>query len=217
MKIRNVLVQLGTVATLGSSVMTLPSLAHAGATANVGVSNMYLWRGQNISNPSPAVFGGMDYVHDTGLFVGTWTSSEGVAGSSEVDLYGGFSKAFGDFGVTAAVYDYLYPSTPVDLMDSDIIEAYLSASFKSFSVAAFIPLQDQYDYMYYVADAKFGKFGAHVGFSDGDGSVDYTEANVSVAATSEVTFKLSMAFDDGAGVEEDPLLQVVYTKVFDIK
>ena len=44
-------------------------------SANVGVTNNYLWRGLTQSINEPAIQGGIDYASDSGFYVGTWASN----------------------------------------------------------------------------------------------------------------------------------------------
>ena len=59
-----------------SSLAMVPGVASAEVSANVAVSNMYLWRGVNLSPDGGVVSGGLDYAHDSGFYAGVWTSSE---------------------------------------------------------------------------------------------------------------------------------------------
>src|SRR5512139_1093841 len=90
-------------ALLGSSVVM------AGATANVGATSNYVWRGITQSADGAAVSGGLDYSHDSGLYVGTWTSST-AWGSPEIDLYGGYANTFGGVSVDVGLIRYYYPT-----------------------------------------------------------------------------------------------------------
>ena len=76
---------------------------------NVGVVNNYLYRGISQTRGEPAVQGGVDYAHKSGVYVGAWASSikwiddysytavgngtragTVTGGSTELDLYGGY-------------------------------------------------------------------------------------------------------------------------------
>jgi uncharacterized protein (TIGR02001 family) len=72
-----------------------------GMTYNIGVVNNYLYRGITQTRGEPAVQGGLDYAHKSGLYVGAWASSikwiednstttAGVTGPTELDIYGGY-------------------------------------------------------------------------------------------------------------------------------
>lgn len=90
-------------------------------TANVTVTNNYIYRGLTQSNYKPAIQGGFDYAHESGFYIGNWNSSiswvsdGGYATSApiEMDFYGGFKKDLiaegfaSDFGIL----QYYYPTS----------------------------------------------------------------------------------------------------------
>src|SRR5215467_3075278 len=83
-------------------------------TANVYVVSDYLFRGLTQTWGKPAIQGGADFVHDSGLYLGTWASnvsgSQFAGGSMEWDFYGGYNyKLNDDFTVGAGLYYYYYP------------------------------------------------------------------------------------------------------------
>lgn len=71
------------------------STAFAEVTANIGISNNYLWRGLTQSNNEPAISGGIDYTNESGFYLGTWASNVEYASddtySYEHDVYLGWS------------------------------------------------------------------------------------------------------------------------------
>ena len=83
-------------------------------SGNLGLTSDYRFRGISQTWRQPAVQGGFDYVHSSGLYAGTWASN--VSGNSynngaglEVDLYGGYKLALSqaltlDLGALAYVY-----------------------------------------------------------------------------------------------------------------
>lgn len=85
-------------------------------TGNIALVSDYRFRGVSQSYRQPAVQGGFDYAHASGLYLGNWNSS--VSSNSynngaglEMDLYGGYRFALtqeiaGDVGVL----HYFYPS-----------------------------------------------------------------------------------------------------------
>ena len=97
-------------ATLGAAALTA-SIAQAGVTANIGVTSNYLWRGLTQTDDRPAIQGGIDYAHDSGFYVGTWTSNVdfGTTGF-ELDLYGGWGGEFGGFSLDLGYIQYMYPA-----------------------------------------------------------------------------------------------------------
>src|SRR5574337_404937 len=44
-------------------------------TANVTFASQYVFRGLSQTNGKPAIQGGLDYVHSSGFYVGTWLSN----------------------------------------------------------------------------------------------------------------------------------------------
>ena len=91
-------------------------------TANVTITNDYRYRGITQTNYMPAVQGGFDYAHESGLYVGNWnstinwvsnTTNNGIKAPLEMNFYGGFKKELiapgfaSDFGVL----QYYYPQT----------------------------------------------------------------------------------------------------------
>jgi len=108
--------------------------ALADLTANIGVTNNYIWRGVTQTDDEAAVSGGLDFASESGFYVGTWASNVdfGETGT-EVDLYGGFAgETDGGFGYDLGFIHYLYP----ELDDSDFTEVYVSGSIGGFSVTA---------------------------------------------------------------------------------
>lgn len=110
-------------------------------TANVGIVSDYLFRGISQTKGAPAIQGGFDYSHSSGLYAGTWLSSvswynDTVAGASksvEFDVYGGYKGSFGDsdFGYDVGVFQYTYPgSRPDNTVSPDTTEVYGAVSWK---------------------------------------------------------------------------------------
>lgn len=106
--------------------------AFAGVTGNVGVFSDYVFRGITQTGGEPAVQGGIDYSHASGLYVGTWTSNiSGFGGGStfETDFYGGFAGKAGDLGYDVGLILYYYP----DGDDEETIEYYGGLSYGALS------------------------------------------------------------------------------------
>lgn len=104
----------------GGAVMTAPVTAQAEISGNIGVVSEYLLRGA-YENNGTAVQGGIDYSHDSGVYVGYWGSSldYGNATSStgfENDVYVGYSAMAGDFSYDVALLYFFY--TGVDDADT---------------------------------------------------------------------------------------------------
>jgi len=105
------------------SVPTLASAQGAAAvesphtiTGNLGLYSSYRFRGIDQTFGKPALQGGIDYSHASGIYLGNWNSnvSSGAGfpdGNLEMDFYGGFKKSFGDFGLDVGAIYYYYPGS----------------------------------------------------------------------------------------------------------
>ncbi|MBU3693978.1 MAG: hypothetical protein FGM40_04020 [Rhodocyclaceae bacterium] len=128
-------------------------------TANVGVFSQYIFRGISQTNEDPALQGGFDYAHASGVYLGTWASNiswlqDGdyykKGGSAEIDFYGGYKNTLGDTGVgyDVGLLYYWYPgnNNPASLANADTLEAYGALSWKWFTAK----------YSYSLLDRTFG-------------------------------------------------------------
>lgn len=83
-------------------------------TTNLSFTSDYSYRGVSQNFRNPAVQGGFDYAHSSGLFVGTWASTisslQYTNASMEWDFYGGYSGKIGDdLGYTLGLVTVYYP------------------------------------------------------------------------------------------------------------
>ena len=83
---------------------------------NVGLFSEYRFRGISQTFGKPAIQGGVDYSHSSGLYLGNWNSnvSSGAgfpSGNLEMDLYGGWKKSWDDWGLDVGYIYYYYPGT----------------------------------------------------------------------------------------------------------
>lgn len=128
-----------------SALTALPALADEAASpvsGNFSVASEYLYRGIAQSNRKPAVQGGIDYVHDSGLYVGAWgsniswlsdtsTAEAKVSSSLELDTYGGYKLGLGDVTLDFGALKYWYPGTyPAGYSNPETLEGYLGGSWK---------------------------------------------------------------------------------------
>ena len=129
MKIKSLSIYATVAAVLASS-----GTAFAGdLTANVGMASNYLWRGLTQSENEAAVSGGLDYVTDSGFYVGTWASNVSYVPadkfSFEHDLYLGFR------GGETVTWDvgYLYYNYDTGA-NYDFSEVYAALGYKGFTL-----------------------------------------------------------------------------------
>lgn len=119
-------------------------------TANVGLVSDYLYRGISQTNAQPAIQGGFDYAHSSGLYAGVWgssiswlTDSPAVTGATssqlELDTYFGFKNTLAneisyDVGFLRYNYPANYVATlPVGSAKADTDEIYGVLGYKWFS------------------------------------------------------------------------------------
>lgn len=88
-------------------------------SANVYLASDYFFRGITQTWGKPAIQGGFDFVHDSGIYLGTWGSNvsgnQFSGGSMEWDLYGGYNyKLNDDITLGAGALYYYYPGANFD-------------------------------------------------------------------------------------------------------
>lgn len=126
-------------ATFIAALVALPSTGLAGTkvgdfdlSANVAITTDYVWRGVSQTGEEPAIQGGFDVAHDSGLYLGVWGSNINFASlqtTMEMDVYGGYTHEFENgFGLDVGVIRYIYPGA---LASSalDFTEYYLGANY----------------------------------------------------------------------------------------
>ncbi len=88
---------------------------------NVGVVTDYRYRGISQSRLKPAVQGGIDFTHTSGLYIGTWASTiqwvkdAGGKADLELDIYGGYKGSVGAVSYDVGVLTYQYPSASLSV------------------------------------------------------------------------------------------------------
>lgn len=156
--------------------------AYAGASANVGLFSSYMFRGVNqnpLSADLTAIQGGLDYAHDSGIYVGTWLSNIDFAGYTdnvtyETDFYGGYTFKLGEVGLDVGALHYYY----ADDTDLDTTEFYVGATYGAVTGKVYYTSDyfgtDKEGYYYTVSGSLpvmdgFFTVGANIGYSVGDG------------------------------------------------
>lgn len=152
--------------------------AHS-TSANVGLFSDYLFRGISFSDDKPAIQGGFDYAHASGLYAGTWASNLSIDDETniEIDVYAGFANEFGESGIgyDLGVVRYMYPGTEND-EELDYNEYYGGLSYSYFSATVFYTsdwVNTGEDEIYYKLgfdyDLPYGlALSAHYGYTDSD-------------------------------------------------
>ena len=132
-----------TLATL-MTLSALPSLAQTAApaatpdytiTGNMTIASDYRFRGISQTNKNPAIQGGVDFAHSSGIYLGNWNSNidSGLftGANIEMDFYGGWKATFGDFGLDIGAIYYYYPGSGAGAGTSKIdnFELYIGGSW----------------------------------------------------------------------------------------
>lgn len=122
-----------------TGLVTTPALALAEESSplsgNITLTTDYLFRGVSQTTNKPAIQGGFDYAHPSGVYVGTWASSVDWVttkdnNSLEIDLYGGYAGNMGDFGYDVGYIRYIYPGNRNGTGPTpDTSEVYVSGSW----------------------------------------------------------------------------------------
>ncbi len=199
-------------AAVAASVPTLSAAQAATAsphtfTGNVSLVSEYRYRGIAQTDFRPALQGGFDYAHSSGVYVGTWGSnvswlsdqgSSDGGSSLELDLYGGFKNTIGDFGYDVGVLYYYYPGkfdtwTAAGNPKPNTTELYIAGSWKmltlkySHAVSDLFGAKDSEGSNYLDLSANFDlgagfTLGAHVGHQKVKNSsdFDYTDWKIGI-------------------------------------
>jgi uncharacterized protein (TIGR02001 family) len=94
-----------------------PAAEAPALTGNLTLASSYRFRGIDQTFGKPALQGGFDYSHSSGFYVGNWNSNVSgdtagyPNGNLEMDFYGGYKQAFGDFGIDVGGLYYYYPGS----------------------------------------------------------------------------------------------------------
>jgi uncharacterized protein (TIGR02001 family) len=139
-----------------------PAPAPSPVTGNMTLVSEYRFRGIDQTFGKPAIQGGFDYSHASGVYLGNWNSNvnQGAGypgGNIEMDFYGGYKRAFGDFGLDVGAIYYYYPGTDASLLgaanphststNSGTVhntEVYIGGSWKWLSLKWFHALSDYF-------------------------------------------------------------------------
>lgn len=194
-------------------------------TGNVGLFSQYVFRGLTQTNEKPALQGGFDYAHKSGLYVGVWGSNiswlgdttPGVSASLELDTYFGFKNSLaGDFSYDVGFLRYNYPgSYPAGLVKPDTDEIYGQIGYKWLTVKYSHSLGDTFgiansknsDYLDISANVEIADkltLGLHAGqqkYHGDTGSVSndslYTYTDTKLSLTKDINgYLVSGAFTD---------------------
>jgi uncharacterized protein (TIGR02001 family) len=149
--------------TIPATSLASPQVGGFEISANVAMTSDYVWRGVSQTSEGPAIQGGFDLSHKSGIYMGTWGSNINFGDSQiELDLYGGYATEFGSgLGLDVGAIQYYYPGG-LGSKEYDFTEFYLGLSYSVSGVG----LSTKYSYS--------PDFGATVP----DATAQYIEAGV---------------------------------------
>ncbi len=229
MKLTKTLILSGVLA--ASSVATMAQAADAPLTANFAATSNYIWRGKTQSSDQAAVSGGVDYVHDSGFYIGTWVSSLSGSNQYENDIYAGYTMKAGNLGMDFGTILYRYP---VGSAQDDFQEIYAHFSISDFEFGADYTVDkesnpadenDLYIWGSWTTELKKDlSLSLTVGSYDVDGSstADYTHFQAAVSK-GDFTFAIDKNdhSDSDAGASngtgtDDPRISISWGQSFDL-
>ena len=186
-----------------AAALAAPGLAAAAdpspITGNMSIVSDYRFRGISQTYLGPAIQGGIDYAHPSGVYLGNWNSSVAsqvfTGGSGiEMDFYGGWKKSFGDIGIDVGTIYYYYPRAEFDggagKAKFDNWELYLGASWKWLAGKFYYSLTD---YFGLASEQSQGGYwsnrdtGALLGSSSGSEGSWYLDLTATVPVTKELS------------------------------
>ena len=133
-----------------------PATPEHALTANVGLFSEYIFRGISQTAGKPALQGGFDYAHSSGLYLGTWASSISwlqdfgaySRSSLEWDFYGGYKSTFpgsDDWTYDVGVLYYYYPGSAYSgVTKADTLEGYVGIGWKWLSAKVSYNFKDYF-------------------------------------------------------------------------
>ena len=127
-----------------ASAQTKPAEPDYTLAYNVGATSDYRFRGISQTSFDPAIQGGVDFSHKSGLYLGVWASNikwitdyvGATKGSTEIDLYGGFKgEITKDLAFDIGLIRYQYPGNTAAavLANANTTEVYGALTYGMFT------------------------------------------------------------------------------------
>jgi uncharacterized protein (TIGR02001 family) len=201
---------------LACAAASAPALA-VDFSANIGYNSEYIFRG--IPQKNSSAMGGLDLTAG-GFYLGTWGADVGEG--LEIDYYGGYRFAVGDFnfGVGGTWYSYTGD------FDDTYKEVNLSAGWNWLTFDAAVGTYENFggpneDYEYYALTAVYNGFYGRIATFENDFDGSYYEAGYGNTLTIQDTelfdYALAVIYSDSTllGGESDTNLVFTLKKTFD--
>ncbi|WP_062061327.1 TorF family putative porin [Cellvibrio sp. OA-2007] len=181
--------------------------AHAEVSAAVGAANMYYWRGLDLGNGDPQIWGDLK-VSGSGFYGGVWAGSGDSVGGQEYDLYVGYGNSVGDFTFDLSVWSYSYPKPseggePVS--PGDLVEAVAMIGYGPIAFTYYENLEGADDYNYMTLAGTFGDFTIKYGVHEDD----LAHVDLTYAYNDKLSFTVGKVVDDVDGSYNDEAKFVV--------
>ena len=133
-------------------------------TANVTLASQYRYRGLMQTNNKPAIQGGFDFTHASGLYLGNWNSSvswlndgnSDVSAPVEMDFYGGYKGNLApDVPFDLGVLRYYYPGDyPSGYTSPDTTELYAGLGYGPVMFKYSVAMTNLFGF----ADSKYSQY-----------------------------------------------------------
>ncbi len=131
-------------------------------TGNVALTTDYVFRGTSQTDNGPAIQGGFDFAHNTGLYAGAWASNvdfgDGDDSNVEIDYYLGFGSEFSGISYAVGGIYYDYPSEGF----RDYWEAYGSLGYDFGLASAKVGFNYSDDFFAQTGEATYTSVGVDV-------------------------------------------------------
>lgn len=205
MKMKQKLVA-GAIALSAMAGFSVPA-AHAEVSAAVGAANMYYWRGLDLGNGDPQIWGDLK-VSGSGAYAGIWAASGDSVGGQEYDLYAGYGNSFGDFKFDISVWSYNYPKPADDgepVSPGDLVEVVGMIGYGPIAFTYYENVEGNDDYNYMTLAATFGAFSVKYGVHEDD----LAHVDLTYAYNDKLSFTIGKVVDDVDGSYNDEAKFVV--------
>ena len=206
---RKSIVSLSVAAALGAPLIADAQTPPSPVTGNMTIASDYRFRGisqtygGDFGEFGPAIQGGVDFAHSSGVYIGNWNSNVSsvlFSGGSgiEMDFYAGWKKSFGDIGVDLGTIVYHYPNaewnpdtgSTAGSHKFDNWEIYAGVSWKWISAKFFYALTDYFGLANAQADGGYWvnkDTGAPLGGRGGSDGTWYLDLTATVPVTKELS------------------------------
>ncbi len=210
-------IALAGVMTTGLTAAAFTQAEEVEVAASAAVSNMYLWRGQDLGNGAAAVSGDLS-ASMGGAYGGIWMSSGDTTNGQEYDLYVGYGGEIESFSYDVSVLSYSYPGD--DAVNGEgntfgLTELIVTGGFAGASASYYYPLSSNpSDYKYITLGYGIDAYSINVGIADADGkNSDYTHVDLGYAYSDNLSFTVSkiVLMDEEDSFADDIKFAVTYS------